>query len=148
MNTYVDKRIHLCYIYIEMSSFSNKSKLFFCILNSFTALTFGAIIYLFTRNNTYINHIFNFSIDIERNILTDILSFYVADFLWAYALSYALLIFWNEKISSIIVICFGIFWECLQISAIKGTFDFIDIFAYIAASIFAVKIFNLWRTKK
>ena len=87
-----------------MSSFSNKSKLFFCILNIFTALTFGAIIYLFTRNNTYINHIFNFSIDIERNILTDILSFYVADFLWAYALSYALLIFWNEKISSIIVI--------------------------------------------
>ncbi len=136
MNTYVDKRIHLCYIYIEM----NKNTFIFYIINIIFPLLFGCVIYVFTRNTTYINMLLDLRFETTRNFLTDILSFYVADFLWAYSLFFSLKFLWNTIISACLTISCGIFWECLQIAFIKGTFDFYDILMYILAVIIAIII--------
>lgn len=144
MNTYVDKRIHLCYINKEM----NKKTIIFYIINIIFPLFLGCLIYIFTRDTTYINKIFNATVHIEKNALINIFSFYVADYLWAYALFFSLRFFWNSVLSACLTVFWGIIWECLQISVIKGTFDFIDIFMYILATLIAIIILKFWRTKK
>ena len=144
MNTYVDKRIHLCYIYIEM----NKKSFIFYISNIILPLLFGYLIYVFTRNTTYINIFLGLSFEVMQNFWTNILSFYVADFLWAYSLFFSLKILWNTITSACLTIFCGTLWECLQISFIKGTFDFCDILMYILAVIIANIILFFWRIKK
>lgn len=67
------------------------------------------------------------------------------DFLWAFALSYSLLIIWRR---------INFFWMGLMLASfisfellqkykiINGTFDFYDIIFYFVASIFSILIFK------
>ena len=144
MNTYVDKRTHLCYTIDNMT----KKSLIFYLINIIIPLCLGCAIYICTREQTYINQFFHLSLHIRKNIFTYILSFYIADFMWAYSLFFTLKTLWSTSTSAILAIGFGTIWEILQLSLIKGTFDFLDILTYIIAIIIAIIILNFWRKKQ
>ena len=122
----------------------------FCLIHSITALLIGVAIYIFFREHTYINNFFGLQkISSRDSLLLDAISFYLPDFLWAYSLTFMLALFCEHRLSGAISSLFGVVWELLQRSdVVSGTFDLIDIFTYITASIFAVLILLFHRRKR
>ena len=120
------------------------------VLLSISSLIIGLIIYIFFRNGTYI-HTFlkihnSFNLSHLNFFGSDFIKYYFPDFLWAFALTNALLALSNKKnkekmIIGAVVILLSILWEVLQIfEIVSGTFDFIDCFIYLFAVIIAVAI--------
>ena len=123
-----------------------KEQSYFYLLNSIIALSLGVLIYVSFGENTYINKIISISF---RSPFTDILLFYVADALWAYALTFALSLFISENLSGILALIYGILWEALQyFYPALGTFDTTDIIMYLSASTFAVLIIKSYKRRK
>lgn len=125
-----------------------KERFYFCLFNSIIGLSLGTLIYISFGENTYINKVIPISLSF-RSLFTDILLFYVADALWAYALTFALSLFISETLSGILTAIYGILWEILQsFHPSLGTFDTADIIMYLSASTFAVLIINLYKKYK
>lgn len=146
LNTYVDKRTHLCYNLCGDIMYNRKKHFFFCFWNTILALFFGALIYIFLRENTLLHNILDlsFSTPIHTNdnsTITKILQYHLTDALWAYALTMALIPLLDHLWAAGISIFFGTLWEFLQKESIViGTADFIDILMYLTASILAALI--------
>lgn len=123
---------------------------------SFISLTFGLLIYVLGRSETYIHDYLSVVLNIKFPIATNIFSsvfikYYLVDFLWAFSLSFSLLsVSFKINTKSIILIstisslC-GIAFEFFQlINVLNGTFDFLDMVMYATASIlFAVININI-----
>ena len=133
---------HICVILCAMKNKFYKKYLIFCLTNCLLSLVVGIVFYLLGRTN-----FFN-GLGIEtKNILLKF-SFYLPDFLWSFALYYALSLIHKSLISAFIASFTGICWELLQqYNIVNGTFDFIDIFMYLMAILVAVIIKKLWRNK-
>ena len=119
-----------------------KKYLFFCCANCLFSLLIGIFFYIVGRTEF---------LSILGTVVNDFLltaSFYVPDALWAYALYFALSLFQNSFIATILTIGAGILWEVLQkTNLVNGTFDFFDIILYLIATLVAVIINKLWRKK-
>ena len=117
----------------------------FCLSNCIFSLLTGALIYVFAGGNTYINKIITVpSIPKNDTIFGELVRCYLADALWAYALTFSLSIFINRFCAGVIAFSFGLIWEIYQkYSIISGTFDIVDIIMYLAASMLAVLIIHL-----
>lgn len=120
---------------------------------SAVSLTFGLILYLVLRKDTYFhgwlpqafcNLIYS---DVERNFITDFLRYYLPDFLWAFSFSSALTavtiplsnkhLFFN----SLVVFIVGAAYEALQyFEIVGGTFDLFDILMYAVAVMISAAI--------
>ena len=125
-----------------------KERFYFCLLNCIIGLLLGTLIYISFGENTYINKIVSIPFSFSSPF-TDILLFYVADALWAYALTFALSLFINETLSGIVTAIYGILWEILQrFNTSLGTFDTADIIMYLSASAFAVLIIKSYKRRK
>lgn len=123
------------------------------LLFSVLALLTGLLIYLVLRENTYINslipeHIGNIVKYCFKAVpQNSFIKYYFADFLWCYALNYALCVVQvsisAKKLIVISIVSFlvGIAFEIMQLFSICiGTFDLIDIGMYFAASLLSVVI--------
>lgn len=120
------------------------------ILNSVIALKIGLLIYIFMKDDTYINtftHIhFNYSPETYFEIF--IINWF-CDFLWGYALTFALYYvlspFSHRRILSLVLtVVFGAILECLQaFDIIPGTFDWWDIAIEIIAVLIATVVLKL-----
>ena len=71
-----------------------KELLYFRLFNCALGLLLGVLIYILFSENTYINKLISLPFSITTPF-TDLLRFYIADALWAYALTFALSIFIN-----------------------------------------------------
>ncbi len=120
-------------------------------LQSVISLTFGAIIYILFRKNTYLHGFLNISTPLLSNIeffADNLIRYALPDFLWCYSFTmmiYAVLMPQKKKGIYAGVFCAfsGIFWEILQkLSVVSGTFDLIDCAMYIFASYYSYKIYN------
>ncbi len=129
----------------------NKKTLLFCILNSFAPILLGVLIYYFVREDTPLHSFLPSPLPVEMKSFAAVrlISFYVADALWGYALFYAVLPFNGIKTAFCISLCCGVIWELLQkFKIVNGTFDYWDIFSYLIASTVAITIYKLWRRKQ
>lgn len=125
-----------------------KERFYFCLLNCIIGLSLGTLIYISFGENTYINKIITIPFSFHSPF-TDVLLFYVADALWAYALTFALSLFISETLSGIVTAIYGILWEILQsFHPSMGTFDTADIIMYLSASTFAVLIIKSYKRRK
>ena len=144
LNTYVDKRTHLCYYLDTMYKITLKTTRLFNALNSLLALIAGVLIYILLRKQTHFHLFFNlpsFRGAYLEHWLFDFLRFYFSDALWAYSLTHALCIFNSPRASMILTILFGLFWEAGQaFNILGGTGDILDLLMYITASIIAAII--------
>lgn len=149
LNTYVDKRTHLCYYFDTMYKIILKNTRLFNVLNSLLALIAGVIIYTLLRKQTHFHLFFNMPIlpsAYFEHWFFDFLRFYFSDALWAYSLAHALCIFNSPRTSLILTILFGLLWETGQsLNVLSGTGDVIDLLMYITASIIAAIITTKWR---
>lgn len=114
-----------------------------CLAHSAVALGLGLLFYLFTRQHTYLHAILHISDAplLRIGAVTD----WLGDFLWSYALCFALYPIWREKkglhIAVIGTLTLGALLEILQKAhVIRGTFDLLDIFAEAAAGFTAAII--------
>ena len=132
---------HICIIILSMIISSRKKYVVFCLINCLLSLIAGVTFYLLGRTTFLENYI-----QVKSILL--ILSFYLPDFLWAYALFFALSLFNNKLLSAILSFLSGFCWEILQkFSFVRGTFDFFDLFMYLTAILTAVIIINFGGTK-
>ena len=143
MNTYVDKRTHLCYnLSGDMMRNTNK-QLLFCSLNCFGSLLLGLLIYVFLRNNTWLHKIFSLTspILLHSSPFINFLRYYFVDALWAYALTMALTLPIGERWAAGAAAGFGLFWEVMQgLNWVSGTADVADVLMYLSASVLAALI--------
>lgn len=117
------------------------------------SLTFGLMIYLVLRKDTYFHGwlpqafcdlIYS---DVERNFVTDFLKYYLPDFLWAFSFSSALtavtMPLRNKRLFfiSLVVFTVGAAYETLQyFEIVDGTFDLFDILMYAVAALISAAI--------
>lgn len=98
------------------------------IINIFSPIILGIIIYLYPMFSFVRNH--------------------VPDGLWAYALTNAILIVWDRKIKIgwliVVFITFFLFEFLQKWRIIAGTFDYLDIVAYIIFSSLAIVLNKLY----
>ncbi len=91
MNTYVDKRIHLCYNFSVGINSMNKYNKYIIIISSVSALTIGFISYILFRTDTYIHNIFSKIIILPQIVIEEpflsFIKYYLADFAWAFSLT-------------------------------------------------------------
>lgn len=122
-----------------------------CVVISGTCLLLGFFIYLFMRSNTYIHEIMPETVNLflreirfgrADTFLNKIIKYYFADFLWGLSFAFALCAvsveFCEKNIfkCSLYAFLIGILFELAQyFSIINGTFDFVDICMYAAASV-------------
>ena len=127
---------------------SNKTKkYFFLISNAFVPLLLGLAIYVFMKNGTYINSFlgveFNYS---PKTVLGIFIANWFCDFLWSYALVFALYLVLSPFKNNLIFSCvtsalLGLILELLQgTNILSGTFDWWDIIIEIVAVIIALLI--------
>ncbi|MDD4700537.1 MAG: hypothetical protein PHV07_09875 [Oscillospiraceae bacterium] len=124
----------------------------FYILNCIVALIFGFLIYIFLRKGTNFQVFFaywdlsfhNFS---NTTFLgSNFLKYYLVDGLWCYSFVFAASCIWPPKIKNLKLLfisgfTFGLLWEILQAFQVtSGTFDVLDLFMYLSASLLAVGI--------
>ena len=133
---------------------SNKTKkILFLISNAFVPLLLGLAIYVFMKNGTYINSFlgdeFNYS---PKTVLGIFIANWFCDFLWSYALVFALYLVLSPFKNNLIFSCvtsalLGLILELLQgTNILSGTFDWWDIIIEIVAVIIA--LLNLKKTNK
>lgn len=127
---------------------SNKTKkILFLISNAFVPLLLGLAIYVFMKNGTYINSFlgveFNYS---PKTVLGIFIANWFCDFLWSYALVFALYLVLSPFKNNLIFSCvtsalLGLILELLQgTNILSGTFDWWDIIIEIVAVIIALLI--------
>ena len=127
---------------------SNKTKkILFLISNAFVPLLLGLAIYVFMKNGTYINSFlgveFNYS---PKTVLGIFIANWFCDFLWSYALVFALYLVLSPFKNNLIFSCvtsalLGLILELLQgTNILSGTFDWWDIITEIVAVIIALLI--------
>lgn len=144
MNTYVDKRTHLCYNFADGKKAMKKHHKFICILLCLISLTCGFLAYVFFRPDTYfhdsVQKIVKLPENIADSLITYIFKYYLSDFAWAYSLNVALSLIHSLKTSAIISFSFGVIWEIMQkMKIVKGTFDIVDILVCFIAVIISVQ---------
>lgn len=134
-----------------MRTASRKKLCFLFSLNAFIALIFGLIYYILRRPDTRVTQIFGilFSFQTEIPLLPGsgsflrILDYYLADFLWAYALAFTLhapVQIAPRLESRVFLLC--LFGACLTeflqfIPSFGGVFDVLDIVVQLAAVLIA-----------
>ena len=124
-----------------------------------SALSFGFLLYVLFRPNTYVGSLLNgwAYIDIIRQMssffASDLCKFYLPDFLWAFSLGCGLIAIYTPKTTGVVVcalcpfLC-GLTWELLQhFALLSGTGDIVDIIMYFLASALCL-IINLRESKK
>ncbi len=117
----------------------------FCVMNVGLAIAVGSLIYIFNSDDRILSNLFGFSVE---NQTLSVLSGYIPDFLWGYALCSALCIFNGEGVACVISTTFGILWEILQfLGAVRGTGDVIDMILYLTASLTAVMIIKIQKRR-
>ena len=138
---------HICVIFLYMVMKMKVKVRMLCLFNSIIALCAGTLIYILFREDTYIHRFLFLDSTVIRTPVTDFISFYFADGLWAYALFFSLELIWkNRMISFASSFSFCMIWEALQyLGIVGGTFDFLDLITYLAAIIVAVIILIQWR---
>ncbi len=126
----------------------NKNQLFI-IFNTLVPLCLGLAIYIFMKSGTYINTFLEF--DFHYNPKTIVGVFIVnwfCDFLWSYALVFALYFVLSPfkkrlLLSCLLSVVLGHILEILQYANIlSGTFDWWDIAIELIAVIMAMTIIN------
>ena len=115
-------------------------KTFFLVANATIPLFLGLVIYTFMKSGTYINTFLNIDFAyIPKTIIGIFIINWFCDFLWSYALVFALFLvlspFKNRlTISCIVSLILGIVLETLQYANIlSGTFDWWDIVIEVVA---------------
>ena len=135
----------------------------FIVLNILIALAFGSFFYLIFCPDVWIvkkvQDLFGitFQISVTKTVPYVLLKWvrnYLCDFLWAYALLFAMDLFWPVKKyrmigSFLAAFAFGTGMEILQISdRVTGVFDVWDILAELIAECLAMLIIYVYRRKK
>lgn len=88
-----------------------------------------------------------------REFIPDWVVFSLPDGLWVYSFSSSFLIIWQDNLSSAVpwILCpllFGAFAEILQyFTILSGTFDLVDFYFCITASLLSISIFKLKNRK-
>ena len=134
---------------------SSKIKLRILYVTGTVSLVLGLVIYLLFRETSYVAVTVNYFIPLDtlREAFSfaecDFLKFWLADFMWAVSFASWLHIALQPDLKGSIL-CFavasivGIIFEFLQyIDVISGTADFMDVLAYIFASVL-ISIINLF----
>lgn len=123
-----------------------------CLLHIGVALSAGLLLYLLLRQNTYLHTILEAVFHFEfpnircRSALLQFAANWLGDFLWAYALCFALYRILSPfrrrlLLAVLSTTALGMLLEYLQkVQIISGTFDFLDIFAEAAAAVLAAII--------
>lgn len=115
---------------------------------SVVSLLAGGFLYLATRPDAHISVFIDKIIpleEIQTNFLvlkTNVIKYYVPDFLWAFSFTCALLTI-NQNIKLVVSLASlsGMLWEGMQFTGIiSGTGDAIDIIMYLTAVFIAVLI--------
>ena len=142
---------YICVIIATYCRYYMKTKNYFiyiCLLNCILALITGMLIYSLFGKGTYIDSIIKLPDINIPHVLSELLRFYLADALWAYALTFSLSLFINEFFAGILSSVLGVSWElCQMLSIVSGTFDIIDILMYLSASALAVLIIHLFKRR-
>ena len=124
------------------------------------SLMLGGIIYLLFRENSYVAIIFNVRFidglrEATPTVPKEIVSFYLADFLWSFSLSsYLLAIFLPIKqgafFCGLTAFLCGVIWEILQfVNAVSGTGDMLDMIMYLIAAVLTVMVYRRrWKNEK
>lgn len=133
-----------------------------CLAISTLSLLAGLVIYIFLRDDTYIHDflsvVLNLTVESKciNSVLCDFLKYYFVDYLWGAALAFSLcsvaVNLTHKSIVKMSCVSFalGVLFEIAQyFSLVNGTFDFIDICMYAAASIVCAAInINLFLRRK
>lgn len=127
----------------------NYKKYLFLILNTIVPLISGLAIYIFMKSGTFINTFSGVDFHyIPKTVFGLFIVNWFCDFLWAYALVFALYIVlspFKSKLlfSCVISVLLGLILEILQgVNILSGTFDWWDIIIEIVAVIIAMSIIN------
>lgn len=127
----------------------NYKKYLFLILNTIVPLISGLAIYIFMKSGTFINTLSGVDFHyIPKTVFGLFIVNWFCDFLWAYALVFALYIVlspFKSKLlfSCVISVLLGLILEILQgVNILSGTFDWWDIIIEIVAVIIAMSIIN------
>lgn len=123
-----------------------------CLLHAVTALGLGLLLYLFLRQNTYLHTlletVWHFEVPniLYRSSYLQFAANRLGDFLWAYALCFALYRllspFQHRLLFAVLAAnALGALLEYLQkVQILSGTFDPLDILAESIAAVFAAII--------
>lgn len=134
----------------------------FMILNIVLPIIVGGIIYYFLSPEVFfvkrINEYWGFpqrqTVVLVNNIFLRFVRNYFMDFLWAYALTFAIFITWGNNaadINKIVVVAFlfSTVMESLQlVPKINGTFDVFDITIEFFAELFAAVIIKIHKGER
>ena len=141
-----------------------KKQGYLCLIHIGISIVMGVIIYILVRPDTYISRIFRDIVNISgvgdnvsavcpRPIL-QFLRYYASDFLWAYALTFAIFyVLRNDKRGILIAdgICF-VFESSIELlqkfQIVSGTFDWLDILCEFCATAIASLIIKYIRRTK
>lgn len=119
-------------------------------------LSLGVVTYLVFRRGTYLHLLLPEVINIklesirepaDNSFIISFIKYYIVDFLWGLSLNFSLYLTvdFRKKTRvitvSVVSALWGLLFELAQLfSAVKGTFDFIDILMYILAAVSAALI--------
>lgn len=125
----------------------NCKKYLFLIFNTVVPLTSGLAIYFFMKSGTFINTFSGIDFHyIPKTVLGLFIVNWFCDFLWAYALVFALYIVlspFKSKLlfSCVISVLLGLILEIMQgVNILSGTFDWWDIIIEFVATVTATII--------
>lgn len=125
----------------------NYKKYLFLIFNTIVPLISGLAIYIFMKSGTFINTFLEVDFHyIPKTVLGLFIVNWFCDFLWAYALVFALYTVLspfksNLLFSCVISVLLGLILEILQgVNILSGTFDWWDIIIEFVATVTATII--------
>lgn len=123
--------------------------IFFCML----ALALGGCCYVFFRGNSHIAILVRRIVELESVSWKgfQILSWYLPDFLWGFALACGLVVIYGCERSlgcaTVAFVC-GCLWELMQFAnVVSGTGDVLDVLMYLAGGLLCIGI-NMKRRRK
>ena len=112
------------------------NKRYYFVLNIILPILVGVMIYVGNKHG----------------LITNYISSYIPDGLWAYSFTSTILIIWNRQINIfwfvILGICFVIFEIMQSSNIIKGTGDIVDVIVYFLFGLSSVIINNMLKNKK
>ena len=120
------------------------------VIHAIIALAIGGFLYVFLYQDDPMG--FHLTLDLpilrpEQSLVSLLIRYYAADFLWAYALYMLMFFTWEKTYTAFILqAAVSLFWEIGQgIGFFPGTFDFKDVLLYPAAGLIAVLIISFGR---
>ena len=127
---------------------NNPSKRVIYLVFSIVSLFVGLACYLIFNHEADISdlmlNIFHFpKINVEKNIITEIIRGYGADFLWMFSFTFFIQAILELRTKWWLFLCIllGIVYEITQaIGIAKGTADWLDVIAYSFGCVFAILI--------